>query len=294
MKKVEVFFPGKVIISGEHSVVYGEPALVASLDLGIKVFVKEGVLQEKWKNDQYLQGLFKIFEEWSALKLEDFSLEVESNLPEQSGLGSSAAFAAAIFQALTDFYDLNLSKDELFSLTLKGENLIHGNSSGVDPAIVINQGLLIYQKGKEFKNLETNFKGQFFLINSGKAAESTGEMVAKVATVENRDDLIKEMGRITKKIISSFESGNFKQELFKENQRLLEKIGVVGAKASKLIKQLEENEAVAKVTGAGGLQSGSGYILALHENSEKFSKILESQGLEFIKISLGSFKSKEL
>ena len=294
MKQGKAFFPGKVIISGEHSVVYGEPALVASLDLGVEALVSEGKLAKKWQEDFYLQGILRIFEEWQGKKIGDFSLEVESNLPQQSGLGSSAAFAAALIKALANFYGLEISQEELFDLTLKSEDLIHHNSSGVDPAIVVNQGLMVYQKGKAFEKLKTDFSGELFLINSGKAVESTGEMVDRVSKIKNKEEIIKSMGQVTDKIVKSFENNDFQPELLNKNQELLEKLGVVGEKASKTIAFLKEKGAFAKVTGAGGIQAGSGFILAFHDNSEKFSKILKSQGLEFFQISLGNPKKKEL
>lgn len=291
MRTAKAFFPGKVIVSGEHSVVYGEKALVASLNIGIEAIVSEGKLDKQWQKNQYLQEIIKIFEKFSGLKSISFALEINSNLPQKSGLGSSAAFAATIIQALVDFYQIKISKEELFKLTLEAENLIHSNSSGVDPAIVINPGLLIYQKlGAVIKmeQLCSSFNTNFFLIDSGKAIESTGEMVKKVSQEPKSKQVIKKIGKTTENIIASFKNNDFKPSLLDDNEEYLEELGVVGEKAQQMIRFLRANGAYAKITGAGGCLAGSGYILAWHENIEKFSKILESQAMKFFLISLGN------
>jgi mevalonate kinase len=247
-------------------------------------------LSEEFQNDQYLQVIFQIFRKWSQINSSGFSIKIESNLPQQSGLGSSAAFAAAVFKALSSFYDLQISKKELFALTLEAENTIHHNSSGVDPAIVINQGLMFYQKGDPLQKIDSDFSEDFFLINSGKAIESTGEMVDLVAKNKNRDQIVNQIGQVTRQIYESIQNNHFQAELLNQNQELLLELGIVGEKASNLIHFLRSKGAAAKVTGAGGYKDGSGFILAFHENSEKFSKILRSSNLEFFQIHLGSNK----
>lgn len=284
------FFRGKVILTGEHSVVYGHFAILANLSLGVTCTVKEGVLSQDQKQNQYLQRILEIFSRHTLLPLSkiNVSIKIESNLPQQSGLGSSAAFAASVFSELFKFYNYSLNEDRLYHLVLEAENFIHGHSSGADPAIVVYGGLIAFSQGKVQPILNKSLKDQsFFLINSGEASESTGEMVKKVADKSKNQKIIAKIATLSQKMLEDLNVGQFNPSLLDENQILLEQIGVVGQRAQKIIKQLKNYGAFCKVTGAGGVQSGSGYILAWHKNPQEFKASLDKMGLEFFKTQIG-------
>lgn len=282
------FYSGKVILTGEHSVVYGHTAILASLNLGVTCTVKEGILSQDQEQDQYLQHILEIFYKHAQLPKIPTAIKVESNLPQKSGLGSSAAFAAAVFSELFKFHNYSLNSDRLYNLVLEAENFIHGRSSGADPSIIVYGGLIAFSQGKveqmSSKALENQ---QFFLINSGEASEATGEMVKKVAGQINNQAILQKLGVLSQKMLSDLNIGNFNPSLLNENQDLLEQIEVVGQTAQKIIKQLQDDGAFCKITGAGGVQAGSGYILALHQAPQRFKDILEKMGLEFFQTQIG-------
>lgn len=289
------FFGGKVILSGEHSVVYGHTAILASLNMGITCTVKEGVLNQDQKRDQYLQHILEIFAKHTQFPLAKIkvSIQIESTLPQKSGLGSSAAFAAAVFSELSKFHNYSLNADRLYNLVLEAENFIHGRSSGADPSIVVYGGLIAFSQGKLESILnKTLMNEHFFLINSGEASESTGEMVKKVADQPNNQATLQKIGSLSQKMLHDLRIGIFNPELLDENQNLLEQIGVVGQKAKEIIKQLQTKAAFCKITGAGGIKTGSGYILAWHKNPQEFKVNLEKMGLEFLQTQLGAIYEK--
>ena len=282
-------YKGKVILTGEHSVVHGYPAILASLDLGISASIKPGVLNDQQKNDQYLQHILQIFAELASIKEFKISLKANSDLPIKSGLGSSAAFAAAVFRELASFYNYSLDSDQLYNLVLEAENFVHGKSSGADPSIVVYGGLLAFKKGKIKQIPPSVLTNQtFFLISSGEAKESTGEMVAKVASEVKNQAILQQIGDLSQKMISDLENNRFNHILLNENELLLEEIGVVGILAKKMIKKLQKIGAFCKITGAGGIKAGSGYILAFHEDAQKFEGNLQAMGFTFFKTQLGA------
>ncbi len=282
------FYRGKIILTGEHSVVYGHPAVLANLNLGITCAVKEGVLNETQKQDRYLQYILQIFAKLAQLSKIQIAIKIESNLPQQSGLGSSAVFATAIFSELAKFYNYSLNNDRLYNLVLEAENFIHGHSSGADPSIVVYGGLIVFKQGK-IKAISNKalINQSFFLVNSGEASETTGEMVKKVADQKSNQKILQKIGVLSQQMINDLRIGTFDPSLLNQNQFLLEQIGIVGFRAQKIISKLQKLEAFCKITGAGGIKTGSGYILAWHKNPQKFKKELEAMGLEFFQTQIG-------
>lgn len=291
----EAFFPGKLILTGEHSVVFGNLAILASLDLGVTCRVSEGDLSAEQKNDQYLAYVLKLCK--NLLNQFDLkaAININSTLPVKSGLGSSAAFAAAVLSAVTEFYGLNLDQSTLYSQVVEAENFIHGRSSGADPAGAVYGGLIAFKNGEISKLDSKALSDQvFFLINSGVTAESTGEMINLVKNKAGIMETIEKISVLSQKFQSDLENGRFDHSLIDQNQDLLENLGIVGEKAKQMIETLKGLGAHCKVTGAGGLKGGSGYILAIHQDSRFFASKLKELNIEYFETKLGDSKNGDI
>jgi len=269
MEKAIVSAPGKIILAGEHAVVYGQPAIVAAIDKRITVKIDSA------KTSQKTSGLVKfavaVCMKYLTRSRQDFNIAINSELPIGCGLGSSAALATALVWALLPHASLK-EKNQLVKTI---EDYQHGNSSGVDQTIVREGGFLRFQKGV-FQPIKLLIK-QVILINSGRPKESTGEMVKMVAK-GNYQKEFKQIGEI---------SNYWDQKLIQENERLLEKLGVVGEKAKKMIRQIELIGGLAKVCGAGGVKAGSGMLLAVHPEESKLLQLIKQNNWQYLRVKLG-------
>lgn len=290
------FYPGKVIITGEHSVVYGHKALLSALSLGVTCDAESGLeLVNHAIADPYLKHILQLCSR--ELEVRDIEttlvLKITSTLPAKSGLGSSAAVAAAVITAVFEYYGRHLSSAKLYPLVLEAEQYVHGRSSGADPSIVVHGGSLLFQQGVATP-LESDFlaKQTFALVDSGAATESTGEMVAVVAHHPEREALIVAIGAVSEAIVSQLQQGKYPVSLIRENHLLLARLGVVGAAAQDIIEQLWRMGIVAKITGAGGKTSGSGFILAWHEDSVFLREQVNRLGVSTIITQLGNNRGK--
>jgi mevalonate kinase len=297
MKQASAQSKGKVIISGEHSVVYGEPALVG----GIELF-REVVLRSPHKravtHSPFVENILQIFETKYGVKIENLEIVDLGKLPIGSGLGSSAAFAHAIFLSLIKHFNIQITKQELFELVQESEKFAHGNPSGVDATAVVYGGLIEFVRDNNelvINHLDIDHhdlkKSYFQLIDSGRPLETTKDMVAlvhqKTQTNSGFKSIVKKIGDVTRNLVSGVKENQFEKEYLRENQRRLEELGVVGQRAQEIVRQIEDVGGVAKITGAGGIQAGSGIILAFSDDEEKLADLIHQNNWKSYSAKIG-------
>lgn len=276
-----VFTPGKVILCGEHAVVYGKQALVASIGLGVRARVVK-ISNNFGDSKNLVKNAIKI-----AGGDENISVEIESELPVGSGLGSSAAVAAATIKVVREYLGKSIEKDELFKLTMECEKIAHGNASGVDPAAVVYRGLISYVKGQGIERLEVKGPIKLLLVDSGKPTESTKEMVELVAKNPEREEIVEEIGGLVGKVRRELESGGRISELLDQNGKLLESLGVVGKGARKLSDELRSLGVSVKITGAGGIRAGSGMMIVMGGDLAKMKRLLKNKHINYFETEIG-------
>ncbi len=286
MTELMGFSPGKVIVSGEHSVGTGEVALVSALTLGVEIRLAEVSLGQSTLPEAFRRNVNRIFQEKTGHDPEQLFSSVRAELPFGSGLGSSAALAHAFFRAAAEYFSVTLSLDEMFTLVQQSEVFAHGEPSGVDASAVVRGGLLEFQKvdGQfHLRSLQAPDFSQlnFVLIDSGKPLETTKDMVTLVRGRYQAEakipELMKTVGHLTREIIQAVEDNSFDPEMLKVNQRYLAEMGIVGEKAQQMIHQIETAGGVAKVTGAGGIEAGSGMLLAYHSDPTALTHLIAQQ-----------------
>jgi len=307
---VTVSAPGKIHLLGEHAVVYGHPALLAAINSRLYVKVQSAKVNElsgkeikiiSPEKDTLIGQAISVFKKaWSIKNLPPGVITVTSQIPVGSGLGSSAALAAATIGALMKFVKNLWNPHRINELAFEVEKLAHGNPSGADNTSVVFGGLVWYRR--EFDFLKSIWSlpisaykiPRFFLIDSGRPKETTRQMVEKVAALYKRkkkivEALFQDQEQQTKNLLLSLRTGDkgqLKKAIIK-GENNLEKISVVGIFAQKIIRDIEAKKGAAKICGAGGVVAGSGMLLCYCKDTISLQSIAKKFKVSVSPISLG-------
>lgn len=179
---------GKVILLGEHAVVYGTPALVASIDRGARAKVELSDTPSVCVNGEHVAPGNPLFEALSelaeALGSGPVALSLQVDLPLGSGLGASAAMGVAAARAIAELVGQGPSEARIAEAVDRWENVFHGNASGVDRAAAQGEGVLRFVRGGQAEPLGLRRPLPLVIAVAGPPA-STREMVANVARLRD-------------------------------------------------------------------------------------------------------------
>jgi mevalonate kinase len=187
---------GKVILLGEHAVVYGVPAIAVGIDRGARaratpieagpsrLHVRGWDIDVDESEPADLACAFRALLDavrGSIPSLPPRAVDVEADLPPGAGLGCSAAMGVAIARAL----DPHVSDDLLQERAMAWERVFHGNPSGVDAAVAARGGCVFFRRGEAIEVVRA--RGTLYLcLGSTGAASSTKSMVDAVARLRAR------------------------------------------------------------------------------------------------------------
>jgi mevalonate kinase len=297
--------PAKIILFGEHFVVYGEPAIVLAIDkrayatvdhsddkclhvrsanLNLRGYFKDGIFKVEQGDMREAKLKFEpvkvAVEKVLAAYKDNVGLDVEINstVPVGAGLGSSAAVVAAVTVAVGALLNVKMSKEDVFRVALEAERVVHGTPSGVDPAIATFGGTLLFQTDTGFKPLEVKTEIPLVIGDTG-VERSTKVQVDKVRTITGNYPQIVELIRkaareIVLRALDAFKRNDLKTlgDLMNINHALLYGVGVSDESLEWLINAAKKAGALgAKLTGAGG----GGCMIAL-ANNEKLQGVLDA------------------
>ncbi len=278
--------PGKVILFGEHAVVYGQPALaVPLLDLRATAIVESGApgsglaISAEDLNLQLslaeaaahaLALTARLVLDQLAVPEPDARITVRSDIPIASGLGSGAAVSAALARALTGYLGQPLSDGDLSALVYEVEKFHHGTPSGIDNTVVCFEQPVYFVRGQAPEILRPGRPFELIVGDTG-VASPTRETVSAVrkARERNRERLeliFAAIGSITDRARTAIEQGDipYLGPLMNDNQALLRRLKVSSPELEALIAAaLGAGAAGAKLSGGGG----GGSMIALVEGN---------------------------
>lgn len=258
---------GKLILCGEHAVVYGHPALAFAVDRSTTVELARTsgprTLDAPGVDDPRLERALD-----AILPDRGVAVRIRSEIPIGRGMGSSAAMAVAAVRALAELEGLDPpDPDACFEQALALERVFHGNPSGLDVAVAARGGFLMYRRGPPvaIEPVDTSVPWKVVVLDTGLAGD-TAQLVAGVAARRPAiDPVLERIGRLVEQARSELDNLEALGELLRENQRHLRTIGVSTPDIDRLVELAEgAGAAAAKLSGAGG----GGVVLALVDDPE--------------------------
>ena len=264
------FAHGKLLLFGEHAVVYGEPALAAALTVGVAATVTGRTAARltvpAWSIDVAGDADHRVAAALRALRAalpfdaSGYDLHLEASLPAGAGVGSSAAMAVASARALAAAAGHLLTPDQLFEAAMAAERVFHGNPSGLDHAVAIHGGLMHFVRGNPPRMRPVALGASFrLLVAQVEAGADTGRMVAAVAALREAHPVARalctDIGALVAEAEAALTAGDHAAvgRLMNLNHGLLSALGVSTAGLDAAVHAARTAGALgAKLTGAGG------------------------------------------
>lgn len=282
--------PGKIILFGEHFVIYGIKAVLCSTDkriIATSQFVDERIVRirsslgeseigiESLDNLENVQQKFMrpFFHIAKKTLMENstkqgIEISIESEIPAGVGLGSSSAACVAVTASVNGLFH-KLSEKEVVKLAIEAERTIFEQNSGADSSISTFGGLASYDLKDGFQRIPSRNDLSFTISNSAQV-HNTQDVVRQVRQFKEKNEdlfnrLCKEEMDIVDNAITSLKENDLNKlgSLMSRNHELLKQIGVSTEKIDVLINEAKKTAYGAKITGAGG----GGCIIALVDNS---------------------------
>jgi hydroxymethylglutaryl-CoA reductase len=299
---------GKVILLGEHAVVYGSHAIAAPICLAMQAKVwdsKDGIhlLIPRWGIEEKIQrgvdhkySIYKSLDMiFDKLGISDRAVKIEviPHLPRAMGLGGSAALAVAIIRALDKHFNLNLSDEQVNALAYESEMIAHGNASGIDNTLATYGKIMLFKRGQPPQLKEMKIRQPIPIVIGLSGVESlTAKMVSNVKQAWEKNKVLyerifKEIDGLVIQSVEALEKNDLVQlgELMNINQGLLNALQVSSRELEELIEISRRNGAVgAKLTGSGG---GGAMVAICPEGAEKVASAMRSAGYKALVTEIG-------
>lgn len=276
--------PGKLILAGEHAVVYGQPALAMPIAVlrasvaaepaprgaGMTVHAPDLGLVWRLRATAPLSDLAQRTLDYLQLPEPDLHLTISSSIPIASGMGSGAAVGAALVRALAEQAGQQLSAQVISDLVYQSEKAFHGTPSGIDNTVVAYEQPILFQRQTQgeplIAPLTVGDQWHFVVADSGIASETkavVGDLRQRwLADPELYNRQFVAVGNLVRQIQTAL-AGNDAElfgQLLSQNHQLLQTLGVSAEKLDYLVQTASAAGAWgAKMSGAGW----GGIMLAL-------------------------------
>ena len=289
-KSISALSVGKIILMGEHSVVYGRPALSIPFpaarvkttineiegEARFSCYFYEGSLKDAPDKLGGITSMIEKILESFDQSPKDIEIIIESTVPQERGMGSSAAVSVSVIRALYKYYDRELSLKDQIKWSDFSEKLIHGNPSGLDAATIIGNKSLYFIKGQPFKTFENRVDAYLVVGDSGILGQ-TREAVTDVRKLVDKEpekymSIIDDLARLAEEAKINIEANRpeaLGSNMYEAHQCLRE-LTVSNASLDSLVDAaLRAGALGSKLTGGGR----GGSMIALCESESKAREV---------------------
>ena len=298
--------PGKIILFGEHFVVYQNKAILGAINKYATVttektntdniLISSSLGQSSIQKDGDVFNVEKKFRPFfyiakQVIEKNNFdkgiAIKIESDIPIGAGLGSSSACCVAAAASILNLFNITDEK-EVLELAINAEKTIFPNTSGADCTVSVSGGIIEYQKEKGFSKIETENEFNFIIIDS-EQVHSTDKVVERVRKFkENNSDVFTELcseeERLIAKALDSMKKNDLETigKCMAQNQMFLEQIGVSNDELLSITKEIEKITFGAKITGAGD----GGCIIALTQKDDDLSEYVNTTKYQTYQVTI--------
>jgi mevalonate kinase len=293
--------PGKIILFGEHAVVYGRPALAVPVtQVRATATVSKNSRGGIWVEapnvnlSSELSGLApdhplaaainSVFPVLGISRPPACTVYIQSTIPVAAGLGSSAAVSVAVIRALSEFLGQPLPDERVSALAYEVEKLHHGTPSGIDNTVVTYARPVYFVKGRPAKTFHLGAPFTILIGDTGISAltkESVGDL-KKLWTADppRWDKVFDRVGEIVWRARQAIERGDIPSlgKLMDANHALLQEMTVSSRELDRLVEAGRRAGAFgAKMSGGG--RGGNMIALVEKENAPAVAEALKSAGV---------------
>jgi mevalonate kinase len=303
MPAVSATAPGKVILFGEHAVVYGQPAIaVPVLQVRAKVTINadpmaaRGNIEIDAPDIRLKKPLDELASDHPFVLLFDqlkmtygvtlfpaMRLRIKSTIPIASGLGSGTAVSVAIIRAVSTFVGNPLSLEQISAIAFEIEKKYHGTPSGIDNTVVTYAQPVYFIRQEPIEVLPVLEDFTLVIADSGmrsKTSIAVGHVREKWEHERQQvEDIFNAIGEISHQARNIIRSEDPQElgSLMNENHALLVKLGVSNPRLDDLVAQaIQSGAAGAKLSGAG--EGGNVIALVKPEIAQAVAESLQKVG----------------